>query len=130
MFKNNFQINFIIIEFKKFDEAVRSFKKNVINFITSSFIINSILKTFNSSINFFIFFKTNFVQYEIIDLLIRSHSINVKIIKINFDQKSTLNKRAYMQKETKSFQKTFQRRREKKQPEAISIFKLFSFQIS
>ena len=95
MFENNFQINFIVVEFEEFDEAVRSFETFFISIITS-FIINSISKTFCFLINFFIFFKINFVQYEIIELLIRFRSIDVTIIEVNFNERSTLNKRAYI----------------------------------
>ena len=81
MFENNSQINFIVIEFEKFDEAIRSFETFI--FIITFFIINSISKTLYFSINFFISLKVNFVQYEIIELLIRFYSIDVKITKVN-----------------------------------------------
>ena len=94
MFENNFQINFVVIEFEEFDKTVRSFETFM--FIVISFIINSTPRISNFSINFFISPKTNFVQYEIIELLIQSRSTDVTIIKINLNKRSISNKRAYI----------------------------------
>ena len=95
MFGNNSQINFVVIEFGEFDEIIRSFETSFIS-IAIFFIISSISRTPYFSINFFIFLKTNFVQYEITELLIRSRSINITITEINLDKRSALNKRAYV----------------------------------
>ena len=60
IFENNSQINFVVIEFEKFDEIIRSFETFFI-FIETFFIINSISRISCFSINFFISLKTNFV---------------------------------------------------------------------
>ena len=94
IFDENPQTNFIFVNFNEYDEAIRSYNTAIFFVFTESNKIISI-----SFIAFNIVSQANSLFFEIINFLIRFHSIDVKIIKINFDKRFILNKRAYMQKE-------------------------------
>ena len=105
-------MNFIIVGFREYNRAIRSYKSTLQKAISNSFIfLNQIISSISLLIKSYISPYLNLIQLKVIDLLdsyylIKAKIVEAKIVEAFLNKGSSPNKRAYIKdisNNTKSF---------------------------
>ena len=122
VFGDNPQINFVTIEYNKYDGIIKFYRISGTLSNYSFSIINSIPPISGSSIDSYFSFRINSIQFEFAGLYRSNSTIDVKIAEINYNKRSDFNKKPYMEKKSiEFFQQIFIKRIEKQFEKSQSI---------